>query len=82
MSMITIKCPNTGREISTGIETDLLSFSRLPDVPSRTWCPKCGFDHVWWKPAARLDGFEGAMIAPIRPSLSSIAETKWTQPSA
>jgi hypothetical protein len=68
MSMITIKCPNTGLEIPTGIDTDSLSFSRLPDVPARAWCPACGFSHVWWKPAARLESIAPVTALPAAPA--------------
>ena len=53
---VTITCPNTGREISTGIETDAITFENLPDVLNRTHCPVCGLEHLWWKREAHLDG--------------------------
>lgn len=49
-----IKCLNTGKLISTGIETDEESFRRLPDVLSRTYCPHCRVEHTWWKNEAML----------------------------
>jgi hypothetical protein len=54
MSTVMIKCPNKGEFFSTGIETDENSFSMLPDVPTRSRCPVCGVEHVWWKQEARL----------------------------
>ena len=51
---IMIRCAKTGRAISTGIETDEDSFARLADVLSRTHCPVCGLDHVWWTREAWL----------------------------
>lgn len=41
MGVVMIMCPNTGRAISTGIETDPASFAKLPDLLSRTKCPLC-----------------------------------------
>jgi hypothetical protein len=55
MALVVIRCPNTGRDISTGIEIDPASFARLPDILSHSKCPLCGLYHVWWKREARLD---------------------------
>jgi uncharacterized Zn finger protein len=45
MGTILFECPKTGRPVSTGIETEPLSFCRL----SKTWlevhCPICGHFH-------------------------------------
>jgi hypothetical protein len=54
MASVMIACPETRREIYTGIETDDASFARLPDVPSRTQCPICGHEHVWSRESAWL----------------------------
>jgi ribosomal protein S27AE len=54
MASVMIVCPETGREIYTGIETDETSFAKLPDVLSRTQCPICGHEHVWTRHDARL----------------------------
>ena len=55
MAILMIKCPHTGRPISTGIEVDPQSFATLPDVLSRVKCPECGLDHAWWTREAWLD---------------------------
>ncbi len=47
MSAIMIKCPETGREISIGIDTDETSFAHLPKVSAATQCPACGKMHKW-----------------------------------
>jgi hypothetical protein len=65
MGALMITCPNTGQPISTGIETDEYSLKQIDDVPSRTRCPFCGLDHVWWKREAWLTG------QPERPLLQS-----------
>lgn len=47
MSAVMIRCPNTGRAVSTQIETEPAIFAHLPEVDSRMRCPVCGADHVW-----------------------------------
>jgi hypothetical protein len=42
MGVVMITCPNTGRAVHTGIETDQRSFDALPDTLSRSKCPHCG----------------------------------------
>ena len=54
MATIYTSCPNTGREISTGIEIDADSFARMPDVIARIDCPHCGERHNWSKHNAYL----------------------------
>jgi hypothetical protein len=54
MGVVMIKCPNTGRDISTGIETDVASFAHVGDVLARSRCPLCGLEHSWWKREAWL----------------------------
>ena len=54
MASVMIDCPETGREIYTGIETDEASFAKLPDVLSRTQCSVCGQEHVWTRQDAWL----------------------------
>lgn len=49
MGALRIKCPNTGKEIDTGIEIDEMSFELLPDVLMHSRCSLCGLEHVWWK---------------------------------
>jgi predicted RNA-binding Zn-ribbon protein involved in translation (DUF1610 family) len=46
-SIVLFQCPNTGRELSTGIEMDPETFHRLPDIPSHLRCPDCGLKHLW-----------------------------------
>ena len=54
MGAVMIKCPNTGRAVSTQIETEASVFRRLPLVKSRTVCPICGQEHVWTRREAWL----------------------------
>jgi hypothetical protein len=55
MPTVMIRCPNTGKYISTGIETDPDSFRNFPDVLARARCLLCGVEHTWWKREASLD---------------------------
>ena len=55
MAVLLIKCPQTGRSISTGIEIESETFATLPDVPSHLKCPECGLDHAWWTREAWLE---------------------------
>jgi hypothetical protein len=62
MPVLMIRCPNTGREVSTGLNLDAKSFASLPDKLVTTNCPMCGLDHTWLKCDARF--VEGDMWAP------------------
>jgi endogenous inhibitor of DNA gyrase (YacG/DUF329 family) len=63
MAVVMITCPNTGRPVSTGIESDPRSFACLPDVLSHSKCPHCGSEHVWWTREAWLAA-DGGVDAP------------------
>ena len=54
MRLILIRCPQTGRYISTGLENanDCLDF--LDAVQSPVHCPACNKDHWWTKQDALL----------------------------
>ena len=54
MSLLMIRCPRTGQEVWTGIETDPDSFRKIPDDLFYTSCPHCGLDHAWWRDEAWL----------------------------
>jgi hypothetical protein len=55
MSMIMIRCPETGSEISTGIECEDADFRSLPFVITQTTCPSCGREHSKRSPDERSD---------------------------
>jgi hypothetical protein len=55
MSMIMTRCPETGSEISTGIECEDDDFRSLPFVITHTTCPSCGREHNWSKADAWLN---------------------------
>jgi hypothetical protein len=48
MGVIMIYCPQTGREISTNMKADEAAYRRMPVFFSRTFCPICKVDHVWF----------------------------------
>jgi hypothetical protein len=62
MGILLIKCPHTGRSVSTGIEVDPTSFSSLADTLSHLKCPECGLDHAWWTREAWIE--EVDQVAP------------------
>ena len=63
MAIIMIRCPATGRGVSTGIE--VVSTDQLPVVTGETVCPACGSVHEWTKNNAWLaDGAERVMREP------------------
>jgi len=55
MGAVMIRCPRTGRAVSTEIETEASVFSRLPLVAARMHCALCGEEHSWTASEAWLD---------------------------
>jgi len=47
-------CPNTGRNIDAGIETDLETLLRIKTQTIEIDCPRCGERHEWRIADARL----------------------------
>jgi hypothetical protein len=47
MSMVVIRCPSTGQQVFTGIETNAASVNLIPPINTRLSCPRCGDTHVW-----------------------------------
>jgi hypothetical protein len=56
MGSVMIRCPSTGRSVSTAIETEPSVFRRLPKLSARMTCPACGQEHVWLTSSAWLSG--------------------------
>jgi hypothetical protein len=54
-TVVMVRCPTTGRELSTGVEMEAATFEQLPDIRSTIECPLCGLDHVWSTREAWLD---------------------------
>ena len=55
MGMVMVKCPQTGQEIPTGIETDRERFARSAVFFARTRCALCRTDHAWFAREAWVD---------------------------
>ena len=48
MGIVMIRCPETRRAISTGIQADRETFHATPVFFSRTACPLCRTTHEWF----------------------------------
>jgi len=48
MGAVMIKCPDTGRDIPTGLVADSKSFRATPVFFSRAYCPICRTYHEWF----------------------------------
>jgi hypothetical protein len=55
LGVVMVRCPKTGRELSTGIEMDAATLEQLPDIRSMIECPVCRVEHVWSTREAWLD---------------------------
>ena len=67
MPLLMIRCPNTGLEISTGLNVAADSFASLPDKLVTSNCPLCGSDHTWLKCDARFVEADPEKEGPITP---------------
>ena len=47
IGVLMTRCPATGQEIDTGIETDRRSFASLPFFIAIVCCPACSDEHEW-----------------------------------
>ena len=56
MSSVMIRCPVTGRAVSTAIETEPSVFRKLPKITAHMRCPACRQDHEWTMSSAWLAG--------------------------
>ena len=54
VGVLMVICPVTGKEFSTGIETDEQSLDLIPTTVAQAQCPHCGANHSWSKLEARL----------------------------
>jgi hypothetical protein len=80
MTNVVIKCPNTGQDIFTGVETH--DVRSIPDGPSSTRCPLCGEDHTWSREDARLADDNAAssqaeQTSSSLPSYETVREKLW-----
>jgi hypothetical protein len=49
VGILMVRCPRTGQDFPSGIETDSSSFERTPAFSGTIRCPICGVDHPWSK---------------------------------
>jgi hypothetical protein len=49
MGVITILCPRTGKQVSTGVEIGRSQFDRMRESRFAMTCWLCGGEHVWSK---------------------------------
>ena len=54
MGVLLIRCPKTGRQISTGIHVDEETLARVPQEYTQTHCPHCHSNHFWLPREATL----------------------------
>ena len=48
MGSVMIKCPETGRDIATGMRADRETFRSMPVFFARVLCPICRKQHEWF----------------------------------
>lgn len=48
MGAVMVKCPDTGRDIATGMVADRASFNATPVFFARVYCPLCQTEHEWF----------------------------------
>jgi hypothetical protein len=48
MGVVMIKCPETGRDISTGMVADRATFRETPVFFALAYCPHCRAQHEWF----------------------------------
>jgi hypothetical protein len=47
MGVLLARCPVTDKKFSTGIQVQT-TIDALPQVRTRSYCPYCKAEHVWW----------------------------------
>lgn len=48
MGELMIRCPKTGRAVTTGIHIEHSRFCSMPVFFSSSFCPSCGASHEWF----------------------------------
>ena len=73
MGAITILCPNTGRQVATGVEVDPAIYEAIDDIKASVECWACGRRHAWSKRWATL-------VCDAEPQPSGVPWPKRRQP--
>ena len=60
MPDIMIRCPTFGREVPTGLTTEIIKFESLSGVTIPFRCPACLRTHKWEQKDAWVDGAPSA----------------------
>jgi endogenous inhibitor of DNA gyrase (YacG/DUF329 family) len=47
MEHLIFVCPTTGREVDSGVESEISTLLRIRNEPMRARCPACGECHEW-----------------------------------
>jgi hypothetical protein len=78
MAAVMIVCPETGQDVSTGIETDPSSFESFT-ATAVSRCPVCGYEHAWSNRNAWLAAGLSASAPLFRqaPQRSGFAPLGW-----
>ena len=63
---VMIKCPDTGRDIATGIIADRESFNATPVFFARVYCPACRTEHEWFAKEAWVCEADAPDMPPHR----------------
>ena len=76
MGAVMVRCPETGRDIPTGLVTDRKSFDATPVFFGRVHCPICRTEHEWFAKEAWVCEAE---VSPrsSRPSRSAHCGSEW-----
>jgi hypothetical protein len=53
---ILIRCPTTGTVVRSGLNTGMVQFFSLAELPFSVACSACGKEHRWSQPHAWIDG--------------------------
>jgi endogenous inhibitor of DNA gyrase (YacG/DUF329 family) len=64
MAELMIRCPKTGKPVTTGIHIDRARFRAMPVFFSSSYCPSCGTSHEWFARDAWMCEPEAEMSNP------------------
>jgi hypothetical protein len=65
MGAVMIKCPDTGRDIATGMVADRESFNAMPVFFARVLCPLCRTEHEWFAQQAWICEADSPARSPV-----------------
>jgi hypothetical protein len=80
MGSVMVRCPETGRDIPTGIVTDRRSFEATPVFFARVLCPICRIEHEWFAKEAWVCEGEPESPLPRRTSWPGLSRPSTSCP--